>query len=249
MSIKISAMVLTKNEEDYIEYCLKSIRDIVDEIVIADGYSNDGTIGIAKNTVPDHKLKIVQTKVKNNFAVLRNFALKNITGDWVLVLDGDEVLAKPDGKPVTREDLEQHIKVAKQNNFFGYHIFTLHFLYNYRMIDGRNNGKHFSIARFYEKVKIIKYIRPIHELPEFKNGERAIATTAQISIFHFGHCKGMEDLRRKYRRSMTIKENPFRPEYEQYKNTDDYCKNHELFLMSRPIMFYYGHLPWCMNLW
>ena len=46
--MKISACVITKNEEKNIVRCLNSIKDIVDEIIVVDTGSNDKTINIAE---------------------------------------------------------------------------------------------------------------------------------------------------------------------------------------------------------
>jgi len=221
--MKISAMILVGDNEPYLDYCIASIKDLVDEIV----YIND--------------------KGKVDFAKWRNKALKQITGDWVLYIDADEVLAKPDGKNVTRKEMEMLIHKADEEGIHAYNIFTLHFLYNYRLIDGRNNGNHFSVSRFFRRDDVIKYIGRIHELPQFKATPK-IANIKHFWIYHFGHCKGMEDLRNKYRMSMQIDENPFRPHFVGM-TPDQYCATHELFRMSRPIIFYDGHLPKVMKLW
>ena len=43
-NLKVSCIILTKNEEQYIEECLKSIENCFDEIVIIDTGSTDNTI-------------------------------------------------------------------------------------------------------------------------------------------------------------------------------------------------------------
>ena len=46
---KISAVVMTFNEEDNIERCLLSVRDLVDEMFVLDSHSTDTTIAIARD--------------------------------------------------------------------------------------------------------------------------------------------------------------------------------------------------------
>jgi len=220
--MKISAMVLGE-DKDYLKYCLESIKGIVDEIVMSD-------------------LRI------DDFAEMRNDCLKRITGDWVLVLDSDEILANPDGSNVSRRQLEKLIEQAEKEGITGYHIFTLHFLYNYRMIDGSNNGQHYSYGRLYKREHIERYKGKIHELPVFKYGQN-LKPTSEFFIWHFGHCKGMEYVREKYRRTMKIPGNPFKPEFERFKDTDEYCKSHPFFMMTKPVIFYYGPLPEVLKLW
>ena len=43
MSIKLSAVIITFNEEEHLEKCLVSLQDVADEIVVVDSYSTDNT--------------------------------------------------------------------------------------------------------------------------------------------------------------------------------------------------------------
>ena len=47
--MKISAIVVTKNEAQNIARCLKSLSQVVDEIVVVDAYSQDGTTQICES--------------------------------------------------------------------------------------------------------------------------------------------------------------------------------------------------------
>ncbi len=81
----LSVIILTKNEEETIEACIKSIKDIADEILVIDSYSSDKTVDIAKK----YKAKIFENKLIG-FSTQRNFAMEKAKGDWVLYIDADE---------------------------------------------------------------------------------------------------------------------------------------------------------------
>ncbi|MDR1522902.1 MAG: glycosyltransferase family 2 protein [Endomicrobium sp.] len=81
---KVSAYILTKNEEKRIKDCIESIK-WVDEIVVIDDFSSDNTVKIAKSL----GCKVVQNKFEY-FGKQRNFALKHCTYQWVICLDADE---------------------------------------------------------------------------------------------------------------------------------------------------------------
>ncbi len=81
---KISAYILTKNEERHIKDCVNSVK-WADEIVIVDAFSTDATVEIAKEA----GCKIVQHKFES-FGKQRNFALTQCSYDWVIALDADE---------------------------------------------------------------------------------------------------------------------------------------------------------------
>ncbi len=106
----ISAVVLTKNEENNIERCLKSVA-FCDEIIVIDDYSTDNTLGqISKIKYQNNKLKIkiFKRQLNEDFARQRNFGLEKATGDWVLFLDVDE-------------EVSEELKKEIQNLLVSYH--------------------------------------------------------------------------------------------------------------------------------
>lgn len=92
--MNISAVVLTKNEENNINRCLKSL-DFCDEIIIIDDYSEDKTLELVHKVLKVHKFyKVIQRKLNNDFASQRNFGLSKATNEWVLFIDADEEVSK-----------------------------------------------------------------------------------------------------------------------------------------------------------
>ena len=87
---KISACILTKNEEKNIERCLQNIAPYMDEIVTVDGFSEDRTIEIARKYTDE----IFQKEFSGSFAVERNYSIEKSTGDWIFIMDADEVCEK-----------------------------------------------------------------------------------------------------------------------------------------------------------
>ena len=47
-SIKLSVVIITKNEEHNIARCLDSLKDVADEVIVLDSYSTDNTAGIVQ---------------------------------------------------------------------------------------------------------------------------------------------------------------------------------------------------------
>lgn len=82
----ISLAMIVKNEEQYIDRCLKSASPLVDEIIVVDTGSSDRTKEIAL----DNGAQVFDFEWCDDFSAARNFALERTTGDWVLVLDADE---------------------------------------------------------------------------------------------------------------------------------------------------------------
>lgn len=86
--MKISAVVLTKNEEKNIEDCLKTLGSL-DEIIIVDDFSTDKTIEIAES-LKDERVKIFKRSLNGDFSEQRNFALDKARNDFIFFVDADE---------------------------------------------------------------------------------------------------------------------------------------------------------------
>jgi len=96
---KISACIISFNEEKKIEDCLKSLQPVVDEIIVVDSLSSDSTLEI----VARYTDKIFEQEFLGHIEQ-KNLAVEKASNDWVLSLDCDERLS---------EDLQQSILSIK----------------------------------------------------------------------------------------------------------------------------------------
>jgi len=87
-SIKLSAVVITYNEEDKIGRCLDSLKDVADEIIVVDSQSTDRTVEICES-----KGASVISQEFLGYIEQKNFALDKSNFDIVLSIDADEVLS------------------------------------------------------------------------------------------------------------------------------------------------------------
>jgi ADP-heptose:LPS heptosyltransferase/glycosyltransferase involved in cell wall biosynthesis len=83
--VKISAVILTYNEEKNIERCLLSLKDIVDDIVVLDSFSTDNTASICEK----YQVRFFQNAFLG-YVEQKNKALEYAKYDYVLSLDADE---------------------------------------------------------------------------------------------------------------------------------------------------------------
>jgi len=88
--LTISAIILTRNTASTIRRCLDSISDVVDEIIVVDGYSSDDTVRICQ----EYTDLIFSREPKGFVEPDRNYALSKATSDWILYIDADEWLSK-----------------------------------------------------------------------------------------------------------------------------------------------------------
>ncbi|WP_435235373.1 glycosyltransferase family 2 protein [Psychromonas sp. PT13] len=86
-SHSLSVIIITKNEQDRIEKCLKSVSTIADEIIVLDSGSTDNTVEIIKQYTD--KVYITDWP---GYGPQKQRALEKATGEWVLSIDADEEL-------------------------------------------------------------------------------------------------------------------------------------------------------------
>lgn len=84
--LPISVCLIVKNEEHYLDACLKSVKDWVNEIIVVDTGSTDKTIEIAK----ENGAKVSHFEWIGDFAAARNESIKKATNPFILQLDADE---------------------------------------------------------------------------------------------------------------------------------------------------------------
>lgn len=90
--MRLSLCMIVRDEAFFIEDCLSAARPLVDEIVVVDTGSKDGTRETAL-VIAD---QIIDFPWVEDFSAARNEGLAAATGDWVLVLDADERIAPTD---------------------------------------------------------------------------------------------------------------------------------------------------------
>ena len=167
----VSVCMITKNAEDMLHRCLKSVQSIATEIIVCDNGSTDSTIDIAKH----YGAKIVTCKpaTEIGFDTARNHSIEKASGDWILWIDSDEELLDP-----------VNVRKYLRNNMFnGYSIKQHHFT-----ADG-SEVKVDMPVRLFRNNKGIKFLGHVHEHPELGKNEGVGASTvlSDANIAHDGY--------------------------------------------------------------
>ncbi|WP_281234385.1 glycosyltransferase family 2 protein [Flavobacterium gelatinilyticum] len=136
--LKLSVIILTYNEENYIADAIRSVA-FADEIIVLDSYSTDRTPEI----VSAFNAKLIYRKF-DNYSNQRNHAIQSASGEWILFLDADE--------RVSTELKDEIVKSINSHEHDAYkiwfpHFFMGRFLFHYtdkvtRLI--KNNNIHFE---------------------------------------------------------------------------------------------------------
>ena len=117
MNMKLSAIVIAKNEEKNIPRCLTSLT-FADEIIVVDNTSTDTTGHMARAM----KAKVITSSIQNNFSALRTVGMNYASGEWLLYIDADEEVT-PELQKSILEAIEKNEKqvyyIKRRDNWWG----------------------------------------------------------------------------------------------------------------------------------
>ena len=112
---KLSAVIITFNEERNIQRCIESLLPVADEIIVVDSFSTDRTEEICKS----YDIEFIKHAFEGHIEQ-KNIALLKANHEWILSLDADEALS---------EDLQQSIKNSLDDSQFS--AYSMNRLTNY----------------------------------------------------------------------------------------------------------------------
>nr|WP_239070005.1 MULTISPECIES: glycosyltransferase family 2 protein [unclassified Streptomyces] len=97
---RITAVVLTCDEQERVGDCIRALARDVDEVLVIDSGSTDGTLEIVtKQPVPT---RVVHATWRDDFAHQRNLAFDHVREGWILMVDADEVLSAASAGTIRR---------------------------------------------------------------------------------------------------------------------------------------------------
>jgi len=128
----ISAVILTKNEEQNISNCLESVK-WCDEVIIIDDKSTDKTVEIAK----EYKATIYSNLLDGDFSAQRNFGLSKAKNEWALFVDADEVISD-----ALAYEISNAITLRDQNlrEYSGFYIKRSDFIWRKQLKHGESGN-------------------------------------------------------------------------------------------------------------
>lgn len=145
----LSVCMIVKDESEFIDGAVKSVRDVADEVIVVDTGSSDDTVILARAAGAEvHFFDWV-----GDFSKARNASLTHATGDWILVLDADERL-KPESRVSLRAVIEAH------HNDDDFTVFCVQIKNYTRGGDYQNDG--FS-GRLFRNVPALRFSGKVHE--------------------------------------------------------------------------------------
>ena len=168
---KISAVIITLNEERNIGRCLHSLMHVADEVVVVDSYSEDAT----KTICAEYHVNFVSHPWEGYIAT-KNFANGLASNDLILSIDADEALS---------QELAESILKLKEQNIEG-KAFSMNRLMNYC-------GKWIRHGGWYPDTKIRLFDRrhvrwtgqKVHETLDFPKETQVVHIEGDLLHYSF----------------------------------------------------------------
>jgi len=197
--MNLSLAMIVKDEAHDLAGCLDSVKGLVDEMVVVDTGSTDGTVGIAEG----YGAKVPRHAWTGDFAQARNVSLSHCTGDWILVLDADEML-----DPREHRAIRQAIQAQ---DAFGYRLSIRNYLNSGSLFGPGGSAKpndgdfqpaelcsHYiaqSGLRLFRNQNAPMYVGCIHEsVEQWFEQHGQTAPELNVTIHHFGKLDSKRDM-------------------------------------------------------
>ena len=186
----VSLCMIMKNEQDNLPRCLKSLKPLVDEIVITDTGSTDNSRQIAEL----FGARLLDFPWNGDFSAARNISLEHASGNWILVMDADEVISEL--------DYHRFLKLVATAPRAGaaYDIVTRNYMFNINLEKWRpNDGKYpndeagagwtpSNKVRLFPNLTEIRFENPVHEMVDISIASRNIPILqTEIPVHHYGY--------------------------------------------------------------
>ena len=186
----LSLCMIVKNEQAFLGPCLNSAKGLVDEIIVIDTGSEDRSADVARifGAVVHH------FQWCDDFAAARNYSLEKARGDWVLILDADEIIATQDNAR-----LRQYV-AGKENTPMAFSMQTRNYSNLANTVDWQPNDRSYpqheagigwfptNKVRLFPRSGGIRFVYPVHELvdPAIRSIGLPISK-CPIPIHHYGY--------------------------------------------------------------
>ncbi len=185
----ISLCMIVKNEKNWIATSILSVKDLVSEVVVVDTGSSDGTPDIARAL----GAKVIHFPWVDDFSAARNRSIAGATGEWILVLDADEII-DTEGCQQIRAWLSQPVGLMASM------IQTTYSNEPHLLMWQRNNltceaARNFPgyiespLIRLFKRRSDICFMGRVHEGAIWKGHEEDRGVSLDVRIHHYGQVR------------------------------------------------------------
>lgn len=185
----ISVCIITKNEQENIERCLKSLMPYEMEIIVVDTGSTDNT----KDIVQRYTDKVFDFEWCDDFAAAKNFAISKTSNDYIIMLDSDEYIDKFEESELIRTIGNNSDKVGR-----------IQIKNVFKKTDPCKESREW-VSRIFNK-KSYHYEGRIHEQIVRYDGKQYDTFQAPVTIIHTGYDLTEKEKKAKAKRNISLLE-------------------------------------------
>lgn len=188
----ISLCMIVKDEERWLGNCLESICRAVNEIIVVDTGSSDGT----KEICASFGAKVFDYIWSDSFAEARNYGIKKAEGEWILWLDADEELEISDGEQFA------NMLGSYENDALAVPIVSY---YGKFPVDA-GRAYTFCSYRLFKNYRGHEFVGDIHEYPDIKGGTLNVKEDMvdTVRIYHYGYMDEIIEDKKKSKRNIQL---------------------------------------------
>lgn len=186
----LSICMIVKNEEKYIDNCLKSMTPLIEngiaEFVIVDTGSTDKTIEICRKYTDN----IYYFEWQDNFSMARNYSISKAHGEYIFIQDADQC--------VDNNSINDLVNLFNSKDYRSYNTIYIK-LRNY-LNKNLNEYSDLQFPLIFKNDENFKYIGAVHNQPVFSEPIKF----TDIQINHFGYIMDERKRLAKFNRTATI---------------------------------------------
>ena len=186
----LSVCIITKNENEKLKRCLKSLAFLEADIVVVDTGFNDET----KKLVTDLKGRYFTFEWCDDFSAARNYSLEQARYDDIMVIDSDEWL----------DEKEENFNKAALESFMRRDLKTLACCYQVSIQPNVDYGKYYAVVPRIFSKKYFRYEGTAHEQPvSMIENVDTRTIIINLKMYHDGY-NGAEVLKGKAKRNLDL---------------------------------------------
>jgi glycosyltransferase involved in cell wall biosynthesis len=171
---RISVVIGTLNEERNLPFALRSVRPWVDEIVVVDMHSDDKTVDIAC----EYGARVFFHARVGFVEPARALGFEQASGEWILVLDADEIVPLPLSRVLMR--------IAGERKADAVRIPFLHYMLGAPLMHANCGPRQCTLPRFFRKQHV-RATSTIHNCFALVPGSRVLELRFEpgLAVAHF----------------------------------------------------------------
>ena len=216
MSIKclLSLSLIMRDAEADILACLESVAGAVDEMVIVDTGSQDGSVKVVQKFLrkwqqeaPGRRGKVYHFEWCDDFSAAKNYALSRCSGLWVLLLDSDESIAAE-----TRDNLRPLVERMVAGEAADSNCDLLELWRENVDAEGKTvrEGADWDLAvRLCRRHELLRYRGEVHEQLVYRDGralQPGVVDRKLLHILHTGYRPGVKEQKEERNFRILLKE-------------------------------------------